>query len=141
MAFELQPSHGLPVAVAICSCFLTVWAGFGVGKARKKYGIKYPQMYAESSHPNANAFNCYQRAHQNVLENFPQFIVLLTLASVKRPTVAAAAGALRLIGFIRYVQGYQTGNPENRQKGMVGYLGLLTLLGLSIELTVSLLMS
>ena len=33
-------------------------------KKIRRYGIKYPQMYAESSHPNANAFNCYQRAHQ-----------------------------------------------------------------------------
>ncbi|CAM9156017.1 unnamed protein product [Laminaria digitata] len=64
MSITLQPSHGLPVAVAICSCFITVWAGFGVGMMRKKYGIKYPQMYAEASHPNAVAFNCYQRAHQ-----------------------------------------------------------------------------
>lgn len=29
-----------------------------------RYGIKYPQMYAEASHPNAMVFNCYQRAHQ-----------------------------------------------------------------------------
>lgn len=29
-----------------------------------RYGIKYPQMYAEQSHPNAVIFNCYQRAHQ-----------------------------------------------------------------------------
>ena len=35
--------------------------------ARKKFGIKYPQMYAEQSDKNANSFNCVQRAHQNVL--------------------------------------------------------------------------
>lgn len=29
-----------------------------------RYGIKYPQMYAEQSQPNAVIFNCYQRAHQ-----------------------------------------------------------------------------
>ena len=44
---------------------------------------------------------------QNVMENYPQFIVLLTLASVKRPTLAAAAGALRLLGFVLYVKGYR----------------------------------
>lgn len=36
MMIELMPAHGLTVAVAICSCFVTVWAGFGVGGARKK---------------------------------------------------------------------------------------------------------
>ena len=29
-----------------------------------RFGIKYPQMYAEASHPAAMVFNCYQRAHQ-----------------------------------------------------------------------------
>lgn len=29
-----------------------------------RFGIKYPQMYAEQSDPNAIIFNCYQRAHQ-----------------------------------------------------------------------------
>lgn len=34
-------------------------------------------MYAESDNKNAKAFNCVQRAHQNVLENIPIFLVLL----------------------------------------------------------------
>lgn len=49
---------------------------------------------------------------QNVLENYSQFIVLLTLASVHRPTWAAAAGMIRLLGFIVYVKGYQVRNIE-----------------------------
>lgn len=34
-------------------------------------------MYAEQSHPNADAYNCVQRAHQNMLENLSIFYVLL----------------------------------------------------------------
>lgn len=36
MSVELTPAHGLPLAVAICSVFVTTWAGFGVGTVRKK---------------------------------------------------------------------------------------------------------
>ncbi|CAN0015706.1 unnamed protein product, partial [Hapterophycus canaliculatus] len=103
----LTPAHGLPMAVAICSAFMTTWAGIGVGMARKKYKIGYPQMYAEQSDPNAFAFNCYQRAHQNVLENYPPFLMLLALSSVYRPKVAAVAGAIRLAGFVVYVINYR----------------------------------
>ncbi|CAN0068238.1 unnamed protein product, partial [Ectocarpus sp. 12 AP-2014] len=81
VTIELTPAHGFPMAVAICSAFVTTWAGVGVGMARKKYGIKYPQMYAEQSDANAVVFNCYQRAHQNVLENYPSFLLLLGLAA------------------------------------------------------------
>lgn len=35
-----------------------------VGVNEFRYDIKYPQMYAEQSDPNAVEFNCYQRAHQ-----------------------------------------------------------------------------
>lgn len=44
---------------------------------------------------------------QNVLENYPQFLVLFAMASIKRPTWAAVAGAIRLVGFVLYVTGYR----------------------------------
>lgn len=34
-------------------------------------------MYAEESDKNAKAFNCVQRAHQNMLEKLPVFFVML----------------------------------------------------------------
>ena len=46
-------------------------------------------------------------ASQNVLENYPPYLLLLGLASVNRPTVAAAAGAVRLAGFVVYVISYR----------------------------------
>ncbi|CAN0466601.1 unnamed protein product [Ascophyllum nodosum] len=98
-------------------------------------------MYADESDPDAEAFNCYQRAHQNILENYPQFLVLLALASVHRPTIAAIAGAIRLMGFVSYALGYQTGDPDKRFRGTFGYIGFLALLVLSLELAVRLFVS
>lgn len=56
--------------------------------------------------PNMN-YTVHPLILQNVLENYPQFIILLTLASVNRPAWGAAAGAMRLVGFVLYVKGYQ----------------------------------
>ena len=33
----------------------------GVSKARKRYGVKYPAIYAADGAPNAKEFNCIQR--------------------------------------------------------------------------------
>ncbi|CAN0051723.1 unnamed protein product, partial [Ectocarpus fasciculatus] len=80
-------------------------------------------------------FNCYQRAHQNVLENYPQFLLLLGLAAIERPKFAAVAGAIRVAGFIVYVITYRSGGPNNRKKGAFGYIGLFMMLGCAIEFT------
>ena len=87
------------------------------------------------------------------------------IAAIHRPILAAGAGALRLIGFVLYARGYQTGDPKKvrvwrflpcalspetsplgvelkkRMQGAVGYIGLLALLGVDIELGVRLIMS
>lgn len=46
---------------------------------------------------------------QNVLENYPIFLMLLAVSSINRPHIAAALGAIRLLGFVLYVKGYQVG--------------------------------
>jgi MAPEG family len=78
---------------------------------------------------------------QNILENYPQFLALLAIASVHRPAVAAALGAVRLVGFIGYAVGYSKGDPKGRINAFtyVGYLvGVFGLLGVSSELAVRL---
>ncbi|RLN97481.1 hypothetical protein BBJ28_00003737 [Nothophytophthora sp. Chile5] len=120
----LQPAHGyIPLLIA-GSGLVVYWAAFKVGAARRKYKIPYPQMYADKDSKNANEFNCVQRAHQNVLENIPVFYALLATSAyvsrVYRPTIAAAAGAVRILGFIVYVKGYTTGDAKKRLRGNFG---------------------
>ncbi|KAE8996689.1 hypothetical protein PF010_g20168 [Phytophthora fragariae] len=136
---SLQPAHGYIPLVVIGAGLVGTWAGFRVGVARKQFNVPYPQMYAEKKDKNANEFNCVQRAHQNVLENLPLFYAMLATSSIYRPKLAAAAGLVRVAGFVMYVKGYSTGDPAKRTKGNFGYLGLLVMLGLSLEAALRLL--
>ncbi|ETV68907.1 hypothetical protein H257_15254 [Aphanomyces astaci] len=133
VAPTLQPEHGYIILVVVLVAFVNLWAGFKVGAARRLYGIAYPQMYAETKDEHFLAFNCVQRAHQNVLENLPTFLSLLFVSSVYRPLWAAIAGLVRVIGFIVYIHFYSSGDPAKRQYGAFGYIGLLTLVGLCFE--------
>lgn len=43
--------------------------------------LQYPTMYSDKE----NVFNCIQRAHQNTLEVYPQWLVFQTIASLVYP--------------------------------------------------------
>lgn len=77
-------------------------------------------MYADKDNKNAKAFNCVQRAHQNLLENIPLYLGLLVTSSPFRPEIAAGAGLVRLLGFVFYVRGYASGDPAKRMQGGFG---------------------
>ncbi|KAA0196736.1 hypothetical protein HAZT_HAZT009027 [Hyalella azteca] len=72
---------------------------------RKKFKIYYPVMYS----PDNALFNCYQRAHQNTLEVYPQFLTCLAFGGLYNPTMSAAAGAVWVAGRVAYALGYYTG--------------------------------
>merc|ERR1712221_52410 len=75
VAVEVLPQYGYVLLVAIASIFLIFWQGMKVGLMRKQCKVEYPTMYSKDN----NLFNCYQRAHQNTLENYPQFLILLLI--------------------------------------------------------------
>ena len=68
----LPSNYGLIGLVLIFNVYILMYLGIQVGGARKKYGVEYPNMYADvntdKNKKNANIFNCIQRAHQNSLE-------------------------------------------------------------------------
>jgi len=126
----LPPAFGYVLIVIFAAVLVHhFYMAFGVVGARKKYNVKYPALYAEKGTPNADKFNCVQRAHQNSLENLPQFLVLLLTAGLRFPVTAAVAGAIYLAGRVAYFAGYSTGDPEKRLRGTFMYIGLLTLYG------------
>jgi len=106
-----------------------IYMAFGVTGARKKYGVRYPAMYADESTKDGHAFNCVQRGHQNSLENLATFNALLILAGLRFPVPAAVAGAAYLIGRIVYFKGYCE-SPKGRMKGGFMHLGTLALVGM-----------
>lgn len=86
-----------------------------VGKARRKYRVFYPMMYAdESENKDAKAFNCVQRGHQNCVEFMPQFLVLLLLGGLQYARVAAFLGFSYTVFRLQYFRGYSTGNAAAR---------------------------
>nr|ACG42477.1 microsomal glutathione S-transferase 3 [Zea mays] len=128
VSIELTKEYGYVVLVLVAYVFLNLWMGFQVGKARRKYKVFYPTMYAiESENKDAKLFNCVQRGHQNSLEWMPVFFVILLLGGLQHPTIAAGLGGIYIVARFFYFKGYATGVPDNRLK--IGGLNYLALLG------------
>jgi len=134
-AFHLPSGFGYVVLTGVASMFMLLWKGVQVGKMRKKLKVDYPTMYS----PTNDLFNCYQRAHQNTMENYPQFLAVLLLGGLEMPIFTAIGGVVWILGRISYAKGYYTGEPKNRMRGGYAYLGLLMMLGASIKFGVHLL--
>ena len=126
---SLPADYGYVILTGVGAIFMVMWKGVRVGQARKKYGVEYPEMYSKDS----MVFNCIQRAHQNTLENLPQFFFLLTMGGFSHPLLSSCGGWVWIAGRVVYALGYSTGEPKKRVRGAFGYLGLLALLGCSVH--------
>ncbi|KAM0957551.1 hypothetical protein ACFX2J_025441 [Malus domestica] len=142
-AVELLPKeYGYVVLAVVLYTFLNFWMAAQVGRARKRYKVPYPTMYAsESENKDAKVFNCVQRGHQNSLEMMPMFFVLLVLGGLKHPCISATLGFLFTFTRYFYFKGYATGDPMNRLAiGKYGFLAIIGLIGCTISFGVSLLL-
>ncbi|KAG9314191.1 hypothetical protein JVU11DRAFT_4977 [Chiua virens] len=114
--------------------WLLVWQTILVGRARKRAGITYPQLYAEvaetKANPAAMEFNCTQRAHQNTLEVAPIVTLSTLVFGLKCPHAAALLCGGFVVGRVLYTLGYKTGNPNSRIPGAaIGNFSMIGLLG------------
>ncbi|CAF0856402.1 unnamed protein product [Didymodactylos carnosus] len=131
----LTKEHGYAAGVALSSWVALQYMGVRVMKARKRWNVNYPKLYAdEQSDEHGREFNCVQRGHQNTLENYPQFLMLLGLGSIKYPLVSSIGGGIWIVGRLLYFHGYATGNPKNRQWGSFQYIGIFTMLGCAVKM-------
>lgn len=61
VSIELPKEYGYVVLVLVAYAFLNLWMSLQVGKARRKYKVSYPTLYAvESENRDAKLFNCVQ---------------------------------------------------------------------------------
>ncbi|CAH1802300.1 unnamed protein product [Owenia fusiformis] len=115
----LPEGFGYVLLTGAGSVFVNMWMAINVGKARKKYGVEYPDLYSKDS----KEFNCVQRAHQNTLESYAGYLFLLSVSGLQYPKISAVAGSTYLLGRILYAKGYYTGDPKNRVFSSISWLG------------------
>ncbi|XP_061347946.1 uncharacterized protein LOC133293383 isoform X2 [Gastrolobium bilobum] len=129
---ELLPKeYGFVAIVLVLYCFLNFYMAGQVGRARNRYKVFYPTLYAsESENKDAKLFNCIQRGHQNSLETMPIFFMLMILGGLRHPSICAALGILYTVARYFYFTGYATGEPKNRLT--IGKFFFLALLGLML---------
>ncbi|KAK8921389.1 hypothetical protein KSP39_PZI020563 [Platanthera zijinensis] len=142
VAIEIPREYGYVVLVLVLYNFVNMWMGMQVGKARKKYKVPYPALYAvESENKDAKLFNCIQRGHQNSIEYMPVFFALLLLGGIQHPLFAAGFGLFYGVTRFFYFKGYASGVPENRLKiGGYNFLGLFGLIICSASFGINLLL-
>ncbi|KAJ0044017.1 hypothetical protein Pint_18289 [Pistacia integerrima] len=127
----LPKEYGCVAIVLVFYCFLNFWMTFQVGKARKKYNVPCPTLYAiESENKEAKLFNCVQRGHQNSLEFISVFFMLMILGGISHPCICAALGFFYTVTRFFYFKGYATGDPQKRLT--IGKYGFLAIMGLMV---------
>ncbi|MCJ8730980.1 hypothetical protein PDJAM_G00190710 [Pangasius djambal] len=131
----LPANFGYVILTYFYSWVMLTYLGVNVGRARKKYDVKYPTMYSTKD----EIFNCIQRAHQNTLEVYPQWLVFQTIAALVYPTAASVLGVIWVTSRFSYAWGYYTGNPAKRMNGAYGYIGLFGVIILSLYVALQLL--
>ncbi|XP_043997915.1 microsomal glutathione S-transferase 3b [Gambusia affinis] len=132
---NVPSSYGFVILIYLYSWVMLVYLAAQVIEARTKYKVKYPAMYSDKD----QMFNCIQRAHQNTLEVYPQWLVFQTIAASLYPLTASVLGAVWVTSRFFYAWGYYTGEPEKRMNGAFGYIGYFGVILMSFYISLQLL--
>ncbi|KAL1833511.1 hypothetical protein ACET3Z_003162 [Daucus carota] len=126
----LPKEYGYVVLIVALSGILNLWMVYQVVKARIKYNVRLPRLYAlESENKDAKLFNCIQRGHQNTLEWMPLFLMLMAMGGIKHPIMSSVFGFIYVVARFFYFTGYSTGHPQKRLTvGVYNYMALVGLL-------------
>lgn len=127
---EIPADFGYILFVIAGVVLLNAWQMLRIGRLRKKLGVEYPIMVSDKF----PVFNCYQRCHQNTLENMPFFLATLVGGGLVYPFWSTMCGVVWIVGRIIYTLGYSTGKPKYRFPGFIlsSIIAQLCLLGLTI---------
>eukprot|EP00316_Scyphosphaera_apsteinii_P017583 CAMPEP_0119313858 /NCGR_PEP_ID=MMETSP1333-20130426/30678_1 /TAXON_ID=418940 /ORGANISM="Scyphosphaera apsteinii, Strain RCC1455" /LENGTH=199 /DNA_ID=CAMNT_0007318829 /DNA_START=56 /DNA_END=655 /DNA_ORIENTATION=- len=126
---------GVVIVNVVASSFMMLYLSFIPGTARelfmekaKKNGDEHaedrfslPKLYAEGFSQEAKEFNCHQRAHQQALETYTNFVVCSLVGGIRQPLFTTWAGVLYIIARIKWANGYCSGDPQNRYKASGGW--------------------
>ncbi|GJV33874.1 microsomal glutathione S-transferase 3-like protein [Tanacetum coccineum] len=112
---SLPKEYGYVILTIAAYCFFNAYMQINVSKARKKYNVPYPIMYAtEADSKDYNIYNCVQRGHQNSLEALPIFFILMVLGGLNRPVTCSVLGVVYIVSRYFYFNGYASGDPKGR---------------------------
>ena len=88
----MHSDYAYPAGTVVLSTLFLQYLAFKVSTFRKLAKQDYPTMHSTKEEcaqdKNHLLFNCAQRAHQNTLENYPSFLVLMTISSIQNPKLS-----------------------------------------------------
>ena len=74
----------------------------GDKEAEERFSL--PKMYAEGFSKEAKEFNCHQRAHQQALETYTNFVVCSLIGGIRHPLLTTAAGVLYIVARLKWAE-------------------------------------
>jgi glutathione S-transferase len=140
---DLPKGYGVCIlGCGVAPMIVSTLMGGQVMKARKKYDVNYPNLYAVPGvHKMADEFNNIQRGHQNMFETSIFYVPLSLITGLKHPLTIGLGGFAYCLGTWTFQSNYMTG-AKKRNDGVVAkfkYVGLLTTLITSIKVAIGLL--
>ncbi|KAI9762194.1 MAG: hypothetical protein M4579_000517 [Chaenotheca gracillima] len=139
LTVEIPNEYGFVVLTTVSTFFLNSWHALLVGRHRKAAQVPYPNLYASAeackTSQEAYSFNCAQRAHGHLLENFTPVVGSMLIAGVSYPITTSVLGLGWIVGRVLFAKGYTSeklgGNGKGRYKGIFYALFQFGLFGLA----------